>query len=480
MKRSFKSAALLIMAVVTMGVMTGCQNEDPNNTPGTDPLENNVLGDGTDRYELKENVTLKAGKVYELRGFVYVMDGVTITIEPGVVVKGDKFSKGTLIIERGAKIMAQGTKEAPIVFTSEMAPGERNPGDWGGLIILGKAKNNQGEMTIEGGVNSKHGGSDDADNSGILSYVRVEFAGIEYSPDNEINGITLGSVGSGTTINHVQVSYAKDDSYEWFGGSVNATHLVALGTWDDTFDADNGYSGKLQFLFGLNDPNIADKSASNGFETDNNSSASLANPFTSAVFANATIVGPVSDPLNYSDKGSETGSGFFQNAVQIRRNSRLSIFNSVFMGYPIGVNVDNDKSSETQEAAQSRGALGGNVMAGMVNSFNDAATNNSDVFPAGASGAVVEAIWNKAGEGNKTPLATIAELSLQGDPQNLLAPNAIPTAASIAATSAVWTNALVASGFEKVAYSGAFGPTESSSANWMTGWTNFDPQNTLY
>ncbi len=454
MKTIFKKASLLMAAMLVMSVMTGCQNETPGGGTEVDPLKGNVLGDGTDRYELTQNVTLKSGNVYELRGFVYVVDGVTITIEPGVVVKGDKFSKGTLIIERGAKIMAQGTKDAPIVFTSE--------------------------MTIEGGVNSKHGGSEDADNSGVLSYVRVEFAGIEYSPDNEINGITLGSVGSGTTIDHVQVSYAKDDSYEWFGGSVNATHLVALGTWDDTFDADNGYSGKLQFLFGINDPNIADKSASNGFETDNNSSASTAEPFTSAIFANATLVGPVSDPANYSDKGSEVGSGFFQNAVQIRRNSRLSIFNSVFMGYPIGVNVDNDKGSATQQAAQSRGALGGNIIAGMINNFSDKATNKSDVFPAGTSTAVVEAIWNKAGEGNVAPIATIAELALQGNPQSLTAPNAIPTAASAAASSAVWANPLVASSFEKVAYSGAFSPSESASANWMTGWTNFDPQNTPY
>ncbi len=484
MKKIIKSAAFVAAAFLGMSVaLTSCKDNNDNN--GTEnPQEDqyvvdNVIGDGSERFEINGDVTLEKG-TYELRGFVYVTDGNTLTIPAGTIIKGDQFTKATLIIERGGKIMAQGTASEPIVFTSEKAPGERSPGDWGGLIILGRATNNQGEMTIEGGVSSNHGGTDDADNSGILSYVRVEFGGIEYSTDNEINGITLGSVGSGTKIDHVQVSYAKDDSFEWFGGTVNATHLVALGTWDDTFDADNGYSGKLQFLFGLNDPEYADKSASNGFETDNNSSASTAEPFTSAVFSNVTIVGPVSDPTNYTDKGSEHGSGFFQNAIQIRRNSRLSLFNSVVMGYPIGLNVDNDKSSSTQEAALERGALGGNVMAGMVHNFSDSATNNSDVFPEGTSTSVVEAIWNKAGEGNVSPLATIAALNLQGDPQNLIAPNAIPSASSVAATSAVWTNSLVASGFEQVDYSGAFAPTESASSNWMTGWTNFDPQNTVY
>ena len=135
-------------------------------------------------------------------------DGVSLTIEPGVVIKGDKATQGTLIIVRGGKIMAQGTPERPIVFTSAQAPGSRKPGDWGGIILLGKAPNNLGEQTIEGGVRSKHGGNDPADNSGVLSYVRVEFPGIEYSTDNEINGITFGSVGSGTKIDHLQVSYS--------------------------------------------------------------------------------------------------------------------------------------------------------------------------------------------------------------------------------------------------------------------------------
>ncbi len=482
MKKMMKNVAYVAAAIFLSIATVGCED---NNTGGgsteVDPLTKHELGDGTQRYELKEDTRLVAGTPYTMRGFVYVPNGVTLTIEPGTVIKGDKFTKGTLIVERGGKIVAEGTQANPIVFTSSEAPGQRTPGDWGGIIILGNAPNNGGEMTIEGGINSKHGGSDNNDNSGVFTYVRIEFGGIEYSTDNEINGLTLGSVGAGTTMHHIQVSYAKDDSFEWFGGTVNMSHLVALGTWDDTFDTDNGYSGKLQFLFGLNDPNYADKSSSNGFESDNNSSASIAEPFTSAVFANVTLVGPVSNPEDYSDMGSEAGSGWFQNAVQIRRNSRISLFNSVLAGYPIGVNIDNDKGSDTQGAALTRGALGGNVMAGMVYDFQDVATNKEDIRPSDATQAAVEAIWNKEGAGNLEPLATIAELDLKGDPQMLTSPNAIPNTTSPAANSAVWTNTLVESNFfDKVVYSGAFGPAESASNNWMTGWTNFDPQNTVY
>ena len=184
-----------------------------------------------------------------------------------------------MIITRGAKIEAVGTVDKPIVFTSNMAAGARDRGDWGGLILLGKAKNNKGNSVPIEGISDatdkgKHGGTDDADNSGTLKYVRVEYAGIPLSPDNEINGVTFGSVGSGTTVDYVQVYRSGDDAFEWFGGSVNAKHLLAVGTWDDDFDTDNGYSGKIQFAIAQRIHSIADVSGSNGFESDNDSNGS--------------------------------------------------------------------------------------------------------------------------------------------------------------------------------------------------------------
>lgn len=481
MKNNFKTLAMMFASVVFAFSVTSCN--DKKTDPEIEPQQLD-LGDGSVDYEIKSDLTLKYPNTYNLKGFVYVTEGTTLTIEPGVIIKGDKASKGTLIVERGGKIMAQGQADRPIVFTSALAPGSRKPGDWGGLIILGKAPNNIGEMTIEGGVRSKHGGNNPADNSGVLSYVRVEFAGIEYSTDNEINGITLGSVGSGTKFDHIQVSYSGDDSFEWFGGAVNATHLVAHATWDDDFDTDNGFSGNLQFLFGVRDPKTADKSSSNGFESDNNATAADVAPYTSAVFANVTMVGPVTDPANFTDQGSTNGSstGFFQNCIQIRRNSHLNLFNSVLMGYPIGLNIDNDKSSTTQTAALNGDlVISGNIMAGMVRNFQDKATNKPNPIVAATSDAVMTSIWNKEGWNNMTPFATIADLKLQGNPQSLTAPNAIPQSASSIATGAVWSNAKVSGTFfTKTAYRGAFSPSETLSANWMSGWTNFDPQNTVY
>ena len=181
-------------------------------------------------------------------------DGATLTIEPGTVIRGSKANKGALIIEKGAKIMAEGTLDNPIVFTSNQDAGSRSYGDWGGVILLGKATVNKVDPIIEGGPTSTYGGSDDADNSGIIKYVRIEFPGIAFQPDKEINGLTFGGVGSGTTIDYIQVSYSGDDSYEWFGGAVNVKHLIAFRGWDDDWDTDYGYHGMAQFCVDLRDP----------------------------------------------------------------------------------------------------------------------------------------------------------------------------------------------------------------------------------
>lgn len=215
-------------------------------TAGKEDANGTEIGNGDQEFIFKGKQTLKKG-TYTLKGWVYIADGSELTIEPGTVIKGDKGTKAAIIAERGGKLIAKGTESAPIVFTSAQAKGNRKPGNWGGIILCGKAQNNQSEMQIEGGPRTKHGGSDNADNSGTLSYVRIEFAGYPFEKDKEINGLTLGSVGSGTTLDHIQVSYCNDDSYEWFGGSANAKYLIAYKGWDDDFDTDNGFSGNVQF-----------------------------------------------------------------------------------------------------------------------------------------------------------------------------------------------------------------------------------------
>ena len=253
-------------------------------------------------------MTLKAADNNLLRGFVYVTDGVTLTIEPGTVIKGEKSSKGSLIVERGGKLIAEGTAEKPIVFTSDQPKASRTYGDWGGLILCGKSivNNTAGEAQIEGGPRSYYGGKDPEDNSGIVKYVRIEFAGYPLEPNKEINGLTCGGVGRGTTIEYVQVSFCGDDSFEWFGGTVNAKHLIAYKGWDDEFDTDYGFQGKLQFLLGVRDPKHADTSKSNGFESDNDADGSNNTPLTTPVFSNVTLIGPF-----YGESAGKTENDIF-------------------------------------------------------------------------------------------------------------------------------------------------------------------------
>ena len=233
---------------------------------------------------------------YVLRGYVYVTEGATLTFEAGSVIQSDITEKGALIIERGAKLIADGKANNPIVFTSGKAIGQRAPGDWGGIILLGRAPTNRPldpGPTIEGGVGRKYGGTDPNDESGILRYVRIEFAGIAAEPGSEINGLTLGGVGSGTIIENVQVSFGNDDAYEFFGGTVNAKNLIAFATADDDFDFDFGYTGKIQYAISMRKPDFVDAGdAGNGIESDNDGSGTTATPFTRPQLSNFTLVGP--------------------------------------------------------------------------------------------------------------------------------------------------------------------------------------------
>src|SRR3990170_7390863 len=208
--------------------------------------------------DITSNTTLTANNTYLLRDIVRVQSGATLTIEPGTVIYGENSTQGSLVVKPGGKILAEGTANNPIVFTSEFnKPGstqEPTYGDWGGIILLGNAPINVpgGTASIEGPGDS-YGGTNPDDNSGVMKYVRIEYPGIAYSLNNEINGLTFGGVGRGTTIDYIQVSYSGDDSYEWFGGTVNCKHLIAYRGWDDEFDTDFGFEGKLQYLVGLRD-----------------------------------------------------------------------------------------------------------------------------------------------------------------------------------------------------------------------------------
>lgn len=282
-----------------------------------------------------------------LQNKIYVKNNATLTILPGTIIRGDKLTQGTLIITRGAKIIAEGTISNPIVFTSGEEVGNRSEGDWGGLVLLGLARNNQpgGVANIEGiapTTDTQFGGNFDDDNSGSLKYVRVEFAGIPLQPNKEINGITFGSVGSGTSVDYCQVSMSGDDSYEWFGGTVNCKHLIAYRGLDDDFDTDFGYRGKIQFGLIIRDKDLSDAAGdSNSFESDNDATGSNAQPLTSAIFSNITTVGAKGDGSISLPTGEK-----FEKAFRIRRNSSISVFNSLATGWEKGASFEGTSTED--------------------------------------------------------------------------------------------------------------------------------------
>lgn len=405
--------------------------------------------------DITANTTLRSIDQNLLRGFVYVTNGVTLTIQPGTVIKGEKSSKGTLIIEPGGKIIAEGTATEPIVFTSDQPKGSRSYGDWGGIIIAGNAPvNPTSKPQIEGGPRTLYGGTVANENSGILKYVRIEFPGFPLETNKEINGLTLGGVGSGTTIEYVQVSYSGDDSFEWFGGTVNAKNLIAYKGWDDEFDTDYGYQGKLQFLLGVRDRDHADTSKSNGFESDNDATGSGNAPLTTPIFSNVTLIGPLygnsvgkADAeilYNTSDAANGAKGGQFQCAMHIRRNSVLNVYNSVFTGWPYGLFLDKANA----------GAVVKNVIfAGMWKEAKDDASAT---------------YFLTTGLGNTSYASTNDIIKTNGIYSSV-------DATKIAGAS--FTDAAISDTFfSKVSYKGAFDGTN----DWTSGWANWDPQNTDY
>jgi hypothetical protein len=471
------------------------------------------------------NTTWTADKVYLLKDYVRVGDdakrsggtditGVTLTIEPGTTIMGDRETKGTLIVQRGNKIMAVGTAEEPIVFTSERPVGQRTPGDWGGLVIVGRAINNQGNnVELEGGYGAFHGKGDsplsapDEDNSGELKYVRIEFAGIPINPNQEVNSLTMGSVGSGTKIDYVQCSYGLDDSFEWFGGKVNASHLIAYRGLDDDFDADFGYTGNVQWAVSVRDNTLADQSGSNSFEVDNDATGSSATPFTAPVFANVSVFGPKrARDLNIQDN--------FQNAMHIRRNNKIKIYNSFFTGFPNGLfldgsgtrtnaygtngtdgelqlrniylaGVDNWGGSGYGEAgtvftsAPANGAAHAQAPRGFAVRDKDTQATPVDIFMDGGNSVKPSTWFTTESFGNKL-IAKWQDAGINETAFELgTNPNFLPSGGteSLLDKATLWSNTPAAGSFfdKSVNYIGAFGATD-----WTDTWSSFTPTTNIY
>lgn len=416
---------------------------------------------------IQSNRTWSSDTVYQLDGFVYVKGGATLTIEPGTVVQGyisggGTGSLGTLIITKDAFINARGTACSPIVFTSAKAPGQRGAGDWGGVVLMGEARLNSGtnaggyftdvlEGGLTGDVNDRtYGGNNDNDSSGVLQYVRIEFAGAALLPNEEINGLTLAGVGSSTVVDHIMISHSGDDAIEALGGKVNMSHLVTLATTDDDFDFDKGFRGYLQFGVIYKEAATADISLSEGIESDNSSSSPNLLPRTAPVLSNFTQIGP---------KATGTPSADHQSAARIRRGSWTSIHNSVFVDHVNGLFID---GAETFSGWNAGLEFKGNVLAGMTNNYKAAG---------GHTIGAIDSLWIV----DNANYPATASLGLDAAYNQIANPVLTLEASSLLLSGANW-NFTGNAEFVQVPYRGAM----DDSGDWLRNWTEWDAQNALY
>jgi hypothetical protein len=498
------SLSFLLLGSITSCKKEGCTDKDAKNYDAKAKKD-----DGSCQYDEEEEpetvikdvpegditttVNWSKDTIYKINGFLRVQDGGVLNIEAGTVIFGDTESKGTLVVQKGGKIMAEGTASNPIIFTSEKAPGLRQPGDWGGVVICGKAKNNVpgGTAELEGGYGAFHGGTDDADNSGILKYVQINFAGIPINPNEEVNSLTMGSVGSGTVIENVLCAYGLDDAFEWFGGTVNCKKLVAYRGLDDDLDVDLGYSGNVQFALCIRGASLADQSGSNGFEVDNDGAGSGNTPFTSGTFSNITIIGP-------KKERTTAISLQFQNGAQLRRNCKLKIHNSFLTGYPNGFFIDG--AGATANATAGDLVVKNTIIAGVENwggnGYGSAGTvfvnetvgtetvdgvergkqhpnnprgealkTNQDIFDVTA--------WFIASANNNTVFDKWQDVKIDGSIFDLGTPNVLPETGSVLLSGADFTG--LGTFFESVSFRGAFGSTD-----WTEGWVDWNCAMTDY
>jgi hypothetical protein len=427
------AAATSVFPVATLR----SQQAPPVNVPGIDKPVVVVTGQitGTENW-VNTNY-------YVLRGAVFVTDGATLNIAPGTRIVGESGSVGTLVVLQGGRLNAIGTAQAPIVFTSDQPIGQRGRGDWGGLIINGRAPVNleggQGEGEGDTGI---YGGTNPNDNSGVLRYVRAEFSGIEFSPDNELNGIAFQGVGRGTTVDHVQAHMSRDDAMEWFGGTVDGKYLVMSNAADDSVDWTFGWTGRLQFVAVTQRGDDAD----NGIEADNSEFNNNALPRANPQLYNVTLCG---DP-------DTTEGGESPRAANIRRGTAFTIRNFLVTGFKtVGFQISDTNTSAQVDNGTSQ--MGAGVAWGMPTNMHASVMTyiTSGRFPnvrVGVDPGLSPAACSNHAAPNFQP-PSIASLA-GGQLAPILPPND--------------------GFFETVTFIGAVPP--APAPNWMDGWTSF-PQN---
>ncbi|MGH9463123.1 MAG: T9SS C-terminal target domain-containing protein [Vicinamibacteria bacterium] len=394
--------------------------------------------------EIDSNRTLSNSNDYVLSGTVFVVAPARLTIQPGTTIYGEGSTNGTLVIARGAQIVARGTADAPIVFTSDQGEGDRNRADWGGLIINGRAPINVPGGTAFGeGDTGAYGGSQANDNSGVLNYVRVEFAGTEFSPDNELNGIALQGVGRKTEIDHVQVHFNQDDCIEFFGGAADAKHVLCTGTRDDNLDWTEGWQGRLQFLVAQQKGDASDQ----GIEADNNAENNNLTPRSSPKIYNVTLIGAPKQGT-----GSDIG-------MLLREGTAGTIRNFVVMGFKeVGLEVDHQATF--QQASTGALSIGNGIL------FQNGEGNFSNDEDEDPAPPFTTAEW--AGDSDQI---------FQGNPglvrpYNISNPDFRPRSGSALINGSIRVATPPNDGFfDVVDFIGALGP--AAADDWTKGWTTF-------
>lgn len=408
---------------------------------------------------ISANRILDCDTVYLIDGKVYVNNGATLTIPEGTVLKGVKKNTAAeasaLVITKTGMIDARGSQTCPIIFTSDQA--NPQPGDWGGIVLLGTAPTNQPNTTIIEGINQPsvpvgvditYGGNDTCDNSGVMTYVRIEYAGASIATDNELNALTCGGVGCGTTLDFIEAYRGNDDGFEFFGGNVCAKHLVAYEADDDSYDFDFGYTGTIQFAVSILTPGASYSSNPNGIESDNNATGATSTPRTKAKLLNLTIIG-LEDATVAASKGLLSGGHF-------RRHSSYCISNSIFMGFRYGITLESAGSI----ADSANICANGNLIHGF------------DTVVRRVPGQIVTSIPGFTGSAPNSSIGLVAPFDYSGHDFR-------PASGSPAASGWVTPCCLdvvkdccTGCSITTVSYRGAFAPASTgSTSNWMAGWT---------
>ncbi len=448
--------------VLTAITFISCKRNKPNSSDNPNTTVYKDDGNGnitvTDKGEGTGTYTFKTDKTYILDGLVFVNDGQVLTIEPGTLIKGKAGqgeSASALIIARGGKINAEGTASKPIIFTAEADNREGTGVDadaqglWGGLIILGRATTNNltTDKAIEGIPTSEtrglYGGNDDADNSGVLKYVSIRHGGTDIGEGNEINGLTLGAVGSGTVIDYVEIVANKDDGIEFFGGAVTVKHVVVAKCGDDAYDYDEGFHGKGQFWLA-----IQGKDADRGGEHDGGPGDNeTGTPYAKPEIYNATYISLKGD-------GNKT--------FTLRDNAGVTYANSIFVNFDKGVDIEyleddahNMVACSYKMFEEGNVRIQNNVFYDVAGQTDENAYDAANLFKVNVpDGVTIPAeklsAWNLAFAGNNNIVVNPGVNAENPVPSN-------PQMSNLASYPA---------GLDAVPYKGAF-----ENSNWAAGWT---------